>query len=241
MDRFKKKFRHETKYLLDERDIVLLENNLRHFMKPDPHSAEGAYQIRSAYFDDYADSAYRQNLDGVSPRSKYRIRIYNGSPEVIFLERKTKDHDMVYKESCRLSKQECGDSLRGCFGSFRGLPGEEEDGADPSKSLYLEFRTAGKLRLLRPAVIVEYEREAYVCEAGNVRVTFDRNLSSSHDLDGFFEKDLHKRPVMPAGKHLLEVKYDEFLPGSIRKSLNLGKLERTSYSKYALCRYFENR
>ena len=36
----------------------------------------------------------------------------------------------------------------------------------------------------------------------------------------------------------MEVKYDEFLPSHIRKALDTGKLERTTFSKYALCRLY---
>lgn len=39
--------------------------------------------------------------------------------------------------------------------------------------------------LLRPSVIVEYDRSAYVYDWGNTRITFDRNVRSSTDFIGF--------------------------------------------------------
>ena len=43
---------------------------------------------------------------------------------------------------------------------------------------------------------------------------------------------------MPVGQHLMEVKFDEYLPDFIYRSLNLGVLQHTAYSKYYLCRKF---
>ena len=86
MERFRGKYRHEQKFLVDERDIALITARIRPLMKPDAFHPEGAYRIRSVYFDDWQDSALRQNLSGVSPRSKFRIRIYNESMETIHLD-----------------------------------------------------------------------------------------------------------------------------------------------------------
>ena len=57
-------------------------------------------------------------------------------------------------------------------------------------------------------------------------------------LDGFFRENLPLRPVMPTGKHVLEVKYDEFLPDFLYDVMNLGSLRQSAYSKYYLCRKF---
>lgn len=93
-------------------------------------------------------------------------------------------------------------------------------------------------RLLRPVVIVEYERIPYVYRNGNVRVTFDMNLSSSVDWFRFWDESLPRRPVMPPGMHLMEVKYDEYLSDFIYRGLNLGSLRQTAFSKYFLCRKY---
>ena len=94
------------------------------------------------------------------------------------------------------------------------------------------MRTKG----LHPVVIVEYERIPYVYKNGNVRVTFDTQISSSPNITDFFSDTLPRRPIMSVGQHLMEVKFDEYLPDFIYRSLNLGKLQQTAYSKYYLCR-----
>ena len=59
-----------------------------------------------------------------------------------------------------------------------------------------------------------------------------------HEMcDEFFEDRVSSMvPVLPAGLHVLEVKYDEFLPDFIAKQLEIGILRQTAFSKYYLGR-----
>jgi hypothetical protein len=105
------------------------------------------------------------------------------------------------------------------------------------KKLTLEMMS----RKLHPKGIVEYDRIPYVYKGGNVRITFDTNVSSSFQIDGFLNGNVSKRPVMPQGLHLLEVKWDEYLPDMIYRALQLENLQQTAYSKYYLCRKYSER
>jgi hypothetical protein len=69
-------------------------------------------------------------------------------------------------------------------------------------------------------------------------VTFDTQIASSSDVEDFFSETLSKRPVMPVGQQLLEVKFDEYLPDFIYRSLNLNRLQQTAFSKFYLCRKY---
>ena len=71
-----------------------------------------------------------------------------------------------------------------------------------------------------------------------MRITLDENIVSSSQTERFLEGDFARRPIMPPGRHVLEVKYDEFLPDPIRQVLQLETLQRTSFSKYYLCRKY---
>lgn len=111
--------------------------------------------------------------------------------------------------------------------------------ADPAyppvlQKLNLLMRT----RLMRPKVIVEYDRTPFVEKLGNTRVTFDRNIRSSDAVQSFLEKRIPGRPIMPAGRQILEVKYDEFLPDYLCRNLQLSRLRQTTFSKYYLCRRY---
>ena len=220
------KYRNEIKYLCSEAQIALLEMRIKHICRLDAHVAGvGAYEVRSVYFDDYADSCLLENIEGVNEREKMRIRIYDGDMNYIRLECKQKRNGMNHKDSCRLTRQQCDALLRGSC---------NEDDAAPEllKKLLLQMQT----RLMRPKVIVQYNRVPYVFEQGNVRVTFDRDIAgSSHILD-FEKKEIPMRRVLPVGYHIMEVKYDEFLPDFIRRELQIPGLQHTAFSKYAMCR-----
>lgn len=222
-------YRNEIKYLVSETQLVLLENRIRNLIQPDRHAgADGTYQIRSLYFDDFENTYYRENEMGTDPREKFRIRIYNGDPGRISLELKKKQHGMTQKLSCLLTEEQCRELMAG-----RPLP------ADPSYPPVLQkMNLLMKTRLLKPKVIVEYDRTPFVEKLGNTRVTFDRNIRSSNAVASFLEKRVPARPIMPAGKQILEVKYDEFLPDYLYRNLQLSHLRQTTFSKYYLCRRY---
>ena len=93
-------------------------------------------------------------------------------------------------------------------------------------------------RRMRPVVIVEYDRIPYVYKNGNVRITLDTNIRSSSDVERFLDEIIPVRPVLPVGQQLLEVKYDDYLPDFIYRSLQLHSLRQTAFSKYAICRKY---
>lgn len=219
-------YRHELKYLVSTAQIPLLRSRIQYLMRPDPHAGEsGSYNIRSLYFDDYENRCYYENENGTDPREKFRIRIYNHSADRITLECKRKERGKTQKLSCPLTLEQTQQIIRG-----EPISGTN----DLQRKLELEMRT----RMLRPKVIVEYDRIPYIYENGGVRVTFDMNISSSPNVTDFLSPDLLKRPIMPMGHHLMEVKFDEYLPDFIYRNLNLNHLQQTAYSKYYLCRKY---
>jgi SPX domain protein involved in polyphosphate accumulation len=222
-------FRHELKYLVSSAEIELIKQRISSLISLDSHTgAGGGYSVRSLYFDDYYDRCLKENENGTDPREKFRIRIYNHSADRIMLECKRKEHGKTLKTSCPLSVEQTQMLMRG-----QPLP---NIGAQPPLLQKLTLQMLS--RRLRPVVIVEYDRIPYVYKTGNVRITLDTNVSSSGDVDKFLDESIPKRPVMPSGQHLLEVKYDEFLPDHIYTSLQLQNLMHTAYSKYYICRRY---
>lgn len=88
---------------------ALIENaKINAVASRDSHTgAEGSYQIRSLYFDDYQNSCYMSNENGVDEREKFRIRIYNHSTERITLECKEKYRGMTHKSSSPITLSQC--------------------------------------------------------------------------------------------------------------------------------------
>lgn len=223
-------YRHELKFVCGEGELRLLEERIRHIYPLDSHAGrDGRYRVRSLYFDTYDDICFFENEAGVDRRRKYRIRIYNGNADFIQLECKETFHGLKRKESCVLSQQQCRQMM--C-----GMPVTDPG---PEQELLQRFRVEQNIRLLKPKVIVEYIRTPYAHGAGNVRITFDRHIRSSSEVRGFLEPQVSGRSIMPQNSHILEVKFDEGLPGTVREMLAAGQnLSRTSFSKYYLCRKF---
>ncbi len=239
-------YRHELKFLCEERQLCVIENRIRHICRQDAYAGEsGAYLVRSLYFDTYDDRCYQENLAGADCRKKYRIRAYNDETDKLRLECKYSRRGMKAKESCAIDGLRCRElAAAGTKAAIEGLGGSpgtgiQEGAASQGRELLDRFLLERRMELLEPKVVVEYERRPYVYGAGNVRITFDRAIRTSPEVGAFPEKSKTGRSILPEGVHILEVKYDEALPGAVRELLTAGQeLRRTSFSKYALCRKY---
>lgn len=223
------KYRHELKYLVSNGEVMMIRSRITGLLQPDAHTGpEGRYSIRSLYFDDYDNTCLAENEDGTDPREKFRIRIYNGSAQHIRLECKRKERGKTLKKACSLTEAQTRQLMQG-----KPL-GNLNDQPPLLRKLTLQMLTRG----MRPVVIVEYDRIPYVCRNGNVRITLDTNIASSRAIDCFLEETIPKRLVLPLGQQLMEVKYDEYLPDYIYRSLQLTNLRQTAFSKYGICRKY---
>lgn len=219
-------YRNELKFIVSDLDIERIRYRLFPLMDQDEHQRDWGYSIRSVYFDDIFDSYLSENEAGTDNRKKYRIRMYDGDVETIHLEKKFKYRGMTGKVVQELSKEESELILNGDLEKLNEVILFERE------SLLKEVYFGILRKRLLPKCIVEYERFAFVERAGNVRVTFDRNISGSRRTESFFEQEIERTPVMPFGWHILEIKYDELLPCYILQAIDTGNLRRQSYSKY---------
>lgn len=199
-------------------------------MAHDLHQTGSCYEIRSVYFDDLWNSCMDENDAGVDDRQKYRIRTYGAISSPIKLEIKEKRRGLTKKTACILSQLE----LESLLGAHQNLP---FGGRAPLNKLM----TLVRLQQMAPKIIIVYERTAFVHPSGNVRITFDRNITASTALDSFQSNRVKDCiPILPTGMHVLEVKYDEFLPDIISRQLEIGSLQQTAFSKYYLGRQAVN-
>lgn len=220
-----KKYRREIKRLLSPAQRLLLEQRIRAVLPLDIHSGDdGCYSIRSIYFDTISDRAYTEKEAGISDREKIRIRFYNYQTDVIKLERKEKRGDLISKNSMAISK-DIADAM--LHNEYSYLP----DCFNPlSDYIYGIAHAEG----LRPAVVVDYLRTAYVFPVEHVRITFDSALQAGNPsipvwtADGCFD--------VFGDNTILEIKFDRYLPDHIRQLVNSISAPQTALSKYILCR-----
>ena len=224
--------RHELKYNITPAELTVLRGILRPLLTPDRNGDKNnEYIIRSLYFDTYDDQALEEKIAGVGMRKKYRIRIYNFSDQVIKLECKHKLGDLISKQSISIPR-DLAEQL---------IAGDPEGLQRMKHPLLHDVYREMKLRLLRPAVIVDYIREAYIHEAEEVRITFDKQLRTGLFSTDLFDAKLPTYPVFDDPVEILEVKYDEFLPSYLQTVLGGITAQRSAVSKYVWCRRYENK
>ena len=159
--------RHELKFFISEMQYQVLSRQLDRVLWRDPNGDENnEYHIRSLYFDTIFDDALFDKLDGVQNRNKYRIRIYNFSDRLIKLECKTKVGSLISKRSLSIPR-DLADQL---------IAGDTTDLEKTRSGLLSDVYREMTCGLLRPVVIVDYVREAYLHPAEEVRITFDKQL-----------------------------------------------------------------
>ena len=220
-------YRHEWKHEISLSDRVAIRQRLGLIARPDEHAGGGRYLIRSLYFDNLADRALREKIDGVNRREKFRIRYYNGDTSLLHLEKKAKLNGLGTKAVAELSATEAQAVVDGDLSWMRS------SGRPLVQELYHKMRTQG----LRPRTIVDYTREPFVYGPGNVRVTLDYDIRTGLSCTDLLNPNC---VTIPAGDPvtILEVKWDAFLPDVIRAAVQLEGRRTGAFSKYAACRIY---
>lgn len=221
------KLRHEYKFYINTLVYHELRERFRHVLQTDSHmKEESGYLISSLYFDDLFNSAIDDKIEGTRFRKKYRIRLYNHSDDFIKLECKSKFNEYISKQWVGISREEYNSILNGDYEFLMSRPEEI------CKMLYANRVS----RQLQPVTVVEYQREAYVHPQGNVRITFDKNLSASFGHLDVFRQEYETIQVPMQGMMIFEVKYDDYIPDYIWKIIQTDGLVKSAISKYVMCR-----
>ena len=218
-------YRVENKYLISYFDYIKLNSRISGVLKRDSNckNDKTRYKISSLYFDTLNDELLYDTISGNPIRSKYRIRIYNDDLGVIKMEVKENRYGRIYKKSELIDQDTLKNLLHGQYGNEQSCC-----------NVYEEYKEMYYQKLLVPRVIITYEREAYLCEIGNVRITFDFNIMASKDIQSLGR--LTEYDWYNGEEIVLEVKYDTVIPDYILELLELNYLRQISNSKYRICR-----
>lgn len=221
-----KHFRHEYKFMISRQSAELLKRKLPHIMQRDPHAGpDGQYTIRSLYFDDLTFRAFEEKISGIDNRTKFRIRCYNYSDSLLKLEKKEKKGSLTRKTAQTICRE---DALL-----LQKDPGQRVS-EDP-KGLAEELRLLCLTRGARPVVLVDYDRTPFISACGNTRITLDENLRTMPHTACLFAGATPCVPVIEPDQVILEVKFDDFLPGHLDAALaDIPKIPM-AISKFAMC------
>lgn len=223
------KGRHEHKIAMNTADCYLLRQKLKHVMKLDLHAGpNGTYFIRSVYFDNFDNKVLTEKKEGFFRRDKYRVRLYDFVSGKLYLEKKSKRDNLTFKQKCSITAEEY-ERIR--LGQLAWMQDDE-------RALVRELFLQMNLLQLKPITVVDYVREVYVYEPGNVRVTFDSSVKTSFRSEDLLNPDLAMIPALDPNQVIVEVKYDQYLPDVIRFFLQINDRRKEAFSKYQLSRMY---
>lgn len=208
--------RREIKFEITLEEYNRIYNTLNKFIEKDKNTKrDDKYSIKTIYYDNIYNQLLNENIDGLIHRKKFRIRMYNNDKSTIFLEKKEKIKDVICKKREKISYE---DVLLLCNNDLDNF----ELTSDLRKELYIDIRT----KLLKPIIIVEYDRIAFDNKTMDFRITLDSKLGKSDNIHDFFNISNRNENV-----YILEVKYSDCLPKIIVDSLNISS-QRQGISKY---------
>ncbi|MGK4003747.1 polyphosphate polymerase domain-containing protein [Sorangium sp. So ce1036] len=228
--------RYEYKYLIPDRLIPAIRATVQTTSRIDKYAGpDGTYRIRSLYFDTDRFDLYWANEREQGDRFKLRARMYPGSTKSpVFLEVKRRRLDVIIKTRAAVPADLWRDVLAGREAALAALPPSARKAA-------LRFLAPYHRHHIRPVVLVEYVREAYISELESyARLTFDTKITvqSRETLD--LEADPRRwRPIDHTVQTrtaepitVLELKFERRPPAWMVAMVKRLELVRYSFSKY---------
>ena len=226
------KYRKEWKYVCNNNKIDLLCQRLGAVLDKDIHTDNtNMYVVHSLYFDNYFNVCAKRVESGYPKKFKWRIRYYNDECETMKLEYKEKIKGEGRKTTTKINK-DIYDKL--VSGDVSQLLWETTD------NLVQKLCVDILMHDYKPKAIVEYERIVYQEPNLNIRVTIDKNISSSYEVNKFLSRNYIKFPLQVKGESIVEVRFDDILPGYIKNALGSICGNRVSFSKYYIGRKMIN-
>lgn len=223
--------RRELKYPIGEMDYYKVNDLFKRVLNPDPNNKEYGYRIRSLYFDSLNDDDYYAKINGEEVRKKIRLRIYDTKTDKVKLEIKRKINISQRKETVTITRE---DAIKLINMDYSVLLKYNNDIANSAYNIM----TMGQYR---PAVLVDYNRMAYIHTENNIRVTLDSDIRSNEFDFNMFSEDVSMTPIVDYYNAVLEVKFDGELFCWISQALADLDTTNRSLSKYCSSRrLFEN-
>lgn len=213
--------RFEFKYKITFQDYLKIKPMVQALLIHDQHGEQESYPVNSLYLDDILYSGAADKAFGNQFHKKYRIRHYHDVTSKK-LELKEKVGDESTKHSTMIN-----DAIYQAILS-QDLDVLEQYFDDPLVRRY----TLDMLRFhIEPMCDIVYHREAFRDESDNFRLTFDQSLEvAPYSPDNLTEKGSLMHPTTM----ILEIKYEHYIPKSIKQVLKHIALQQLSVSKYFL-------
>ncbi len=225
--------RKERKYLIDRQVAHEIIQKLDEMLqKKKFRKGMDDTFIRSLYFDSDDFKCYMDHKNREKSRFKMRIRQYGNGIDYYnkcFVELKEKINGMNYKRRFKI-KNKWTDSFISDSLDYDKLLRYNNLDISEITTLYREFQDKLNSYNLHPVLQVEYHRRAFENSEGNVRITFDDNLSFR--LRQSLATSSERTYDFPDDKVIMETKTLLTKPYWLQWLLKEYGLERQKFSKY---------
>ncbi|NBI06134.1 polyphosphate polymerase domain-containing protein [Senegalia massiliensis] len=214
--------RKELKYKINFMQYVKLSYVLSSALTSDKNNGVDGYTVRSLYFDTYNNMDFYDKLNGVENRKKIRLRLYRYDSDKVKLEIKKKYGDNQQKKTVWIDRLDAEELIK-C--NYEVLKKYKSNIANTIYNIM-------KIDSMKPVVLIEYKRKAFVHAMNNIRLTLDSQIHASETNFDFFAKNPIMNPVENFYYPLLEVKFNGFIHKWIADLIKIHSLNKQSFSKY---------
>lgn len=224
--------RYEFKFIISKNVSNQIKAEAGNFMSEDIFLKKSKnYLVRSLYFDNDYFYHFRQKIDGIKSRHKFRLRTYSDyldNNTDLFLEIKGRTNLRTYKKRLKIFSKDlenfCNNkelfSLKKKYFNNKLL----------SNFIFDTFK-----KRIKPVVVIDYKRYPLIGKNGlYFRLTFDSQISAIKSNNIFYKKKEEQPKACIPGYEILELKFDNNIPPWFHRIIQSYNLKRVSVSKFVL-------
>src|SRR5438046_6016769 len=209
--------RFELKYLIPRETALLVRDFVRSYLEMDEFSVgrpNYSYPVHSLYIDSDDLKLYWRTINGDKNRFKLRLRYYSlSSDSPVFFEIKRRMNNCILKQRGGVRHEAIAPLLTGHFPE----PGYLISKAPNHMIAVQRFSQSLTELHAKPKVHIAYDREAYVSDNDEVRVTMDRNVCAEPNLMTSIKTKMETPARSFVGNVILELKFTNRYPDWFRE------------------------
>jgi hypothetical protein len=224
--------RFELKYLISESTAERVRDFVRCYLGMDEFSVgkpDFSYPVHSLYLDSDNLEIYWRTINGDKNRFKLRLRYYSDHPDSpVFFEIKRRMKDAILKQRGGVRQSAVPVLLGGHF------PAPEHLISNDPRALVAVQKFCHLMTELRakPKSHIFYQREAYVSDNDEVRVTMDRQVYSEPNLEPRIKLKMDRPVHAFVGLVVLELKFTTRFPNWFRELVRMANAMQCGAAKY---------
>ena len=224
--------RFELKYLITEDTAQRIRDFVNCYLDMDEYGVgrpNYSYPVHSLYLDSDDLQIYWRTVNGDKNRFKLRLRYYSdheNSP--VFFEIKRRMKDVIIKQRGGVRQAAVPLLLDGHLPE----PGQMLLGDPASLVAIQRFLSLMANLNAKPKSHIFYQREAYVAENDEVRVTMDRDVYSEPCLKPIIKVRMENPVHSYAGLVILELKFTNRFPNWFRELVRVANTMQCGAAKY---------